>query len=48
MHMVYLKTLVLLPWIITTSIIFGILGLVVGSRLISHYVSKASKVQIDD
>jgi len=45
-HMVYLKTLVLLPWIITTSITFGILGVVVGSRLISHYVSKASKVQI--
>lgn len=36
-HMVYLKTLQLLPWIITPSIIFGIFGVIVGSHLLSHY-----------
>jgi hypothetical protein len=36
-HIVYLKTLELLPWIIAPSIIFGIFGIMVGSRLVSRY-----------
>jgi hypothetical protein len=37
-HMVYLKTLELLPWIVTPSIIFGIFGVIAGSHMLSHYV----------